>query len=980
MLCLAALIVGVTAYVWPRGEPSDAETLAAAQTALRDGRYAEAEELASGVLQRDSESRTARRIAFEAALQARRLEPAFEHFGKLPGDLRAPHLNTLIEWGSESVDAGRVSAAERLFRMVLAIDPGHVVANDRVASLLAMQGRHEETEPFVRELIRQSRCTPGHLLFLSYQHTDFQLPSLTAKRELPDDAGAHLAAGMMALERKATDEANRNLREAVRLDPDLREAWVRLGQISLDSGDGPGFQDWWTRLPEKHRDSAGIWRLRGLWAVQQGRPEGAARCFWEAGRRNPDDLTVNSRLAGLLASIGDGTNAEAFESRAALLRSLSLVSRQINDDRSLAEPMEQAAELCEKLGRPWEAAGWWLLVSQRRRDDGRAREELVRLQSKLQESPDAEFAAANPARQIDLSRFPPPELPGGTVRPTPKHPSATGRSHVAFRDRAAETGLRFRYESGMLEKIGMRMYEFTGGGIGVIDFDGDGWPDVVFTQGGTLIPEKDQPPDAVRPIHNDGDRLFRNLGGERFEDVTEFAGLGGKLYGQGVAVGDFDNDGFPDLLVANIGENRLYRNNGDGTFTDATQSAGLSGERWSTSCTIADVDGDGLPDLYVVNYLSDPEEYKKVCHWIQDGSRKPPNCSPDRFAAEQDRLYRNLGDGRFEDVTATSGIMLPNGKGLGIVAADFDRSGKLSLFVANDGEPNFYFVRDASPGDSKRLFRDAAVAAGLAVDRDGETQACMGVAVDDADGNGLLDLFITNFYRQSNTLYQQEAAGQFIDATRPAGLRDPSYDLLGFGAQFLDAELDGLPDLVLTNGHVTDVSHVDSSIPYRMRSQFFRNLGGGRFRELRDPPLGRYFERKVIGRALARLDWNRDGRDDFAVLHLDSDVALLTNETKSTGRFLAVQLSGTKSPRDAVGTRVVVEAGGKRWEKQLTAGDGYQVSNHRQIIFGLGERETIDALTVHWISGRTQQFANLPVDREILLIEGRPEPIHRSPR
>jgi len=256
---------------------------------------------------------------------------------------------------------------------------------------------------------------------------------------------------------------------------------------------------------------------------------------------------------------------------------------------------------------------------------------------------------------------------------------------------------------------------------------------------------------------------------------------------------------------------------------------------------------------------------------------------------------------------------------------------------------------------------------GLAFDRDGAAQACMGVAAGDADQDGLLDLFITNYFRESNTLYQQQG-GMFVDATRPAGLREASFSWLGFGTQFLDADLDGLLDLVITNGHVDDYSKVGQ--PFEMPPQLFRNRGQAHFQELASQDLGLYFQQRYRGRGLARLDWNRDGREDFVVSHLDAPVALLTNQTKQHGNHLAVQLVGTASSRDAIGSRVTVTSGDNSWTAQLTAGDGYQASNQRQLVFGLGQNHQPDKLTVHWISGATQTFTNLPLNSEIRIVEG----------
>jgi hypothetical protein len=317
--------------------------------------------------------------------------------------------------------------------------------------------------------------------------------------------------------------------------------------------------------------------------------------------------------------------------------------------------------------------------------------------------------------------------------------------------------------------------------------------------------------------------------------------------------------------------------------------------------------------------------------------------------------------------------VLPDGKGLGIVAADFDGAGRLNLFVANDAAANFYFVNQtAAPGEDISLSNRALIT-GLAYSGEGLPQACMGVAADDADGDEQLDLFVTNFYDQSNTLYLRQPGDLFVDATREANLRTPSFHLLGFGTQFLDGDLDGWPDLVITNGHVLDHSH--KGIPYAMRPQYMRNRGSGRFEEISASSLGAFFQREFLGRGLARLDWNRDGREDFVVSHINAPAALVTNQTVGAGHFLAVQLRGVTSNRDAIGATVRLQVAGRVLCRQLTAGDGYQASNQRQLIFGLGDGQQIGALTVRWPSGIEQTFEGLAADREILLVEGNATPI-----
>jgi len=577
-------------------------------------------------------------------------------------------------------------------------------------------------------------------------------------------------------------------------------------------------------------------------------------------------------------------------------------------------------------------------------------------------------AAAVIAMSLRFARTPAPRV----ERPAPEQGRAapsTAEPKSPVRFETADAGIDFRdFNSPDPATPGARMFEFTGGGVGAFDYDADGRPDLHFTQGCRWPPDPDQ--------REHLDRLFRNLG-DRFIDVTDSANLVEPGFSQGPACGDFDGDGFADLYVANIGPNRLFRNNGDGTFTDVTAPSGLSAgplaDAWTASAAVADFNRDGLPDLFDVTYVEGDDVYDRIC----DHDGVPRVCSPTVFHGQPDRLLLNRGDGTFTDVSTIAGIDAPDGTGLGILVADFDDSGRLSVFVANDERPNhFYGNETPTPGDLPS-FRECAVETGLAFDRNGHALACMGVAAGDADADGRLDLFVTNYVDEFNTLYRRRPDGTFEDDTRPAGLAEPSLKMLGFGTQFLDADLDGHEDLVVANGHIDDFTH--AGYAYRMRPQFFHNLGG-RFTEVPADATGPYFSRELLGRGLARLDWNGDGRDDFAVSHLDDPAALLTNVSEPAGKSASFCLVATRSARDAIGTIVTVRAAGRSVVKQLTAGDGYAASNERKLIFGLGDADGVDSVAVRWPSGATETFSASADGTEWLIVEGRDRTLRLTTR
>jgi len=530
----------------------------------------------------------------------------------------------------------------------------------------------------------------------------------------------------------------------------------------------------------------------------------------------------------------------------------------------------------------------------------------------------------------------------------------------------ADAGIDFRYfNSADPATPGARMFEFTGGGVGAIDFDVDGRPDLYFTQGCRWPPDPSQ--------REFLDRLYRNLGDQYF-DVTASAGVVEPRFSQGVACGDYDDDGFPDVYVGNIGDNQLFRNNGDGTFrpvSSAVSSSRAAGDSeglvWTTSVAVVDVNADALPDLFDVNYVTGPDVFERICD--HDGT--PRVCSPTVFDAEPDRLWLNRGDGTFAEVSLLTGVVAADGTGLGVVAGDLDGSGRLSLFVANDERPNHFFQNVTATAGGLPRFDEAAYALGVATDSDGFSQACMGIAAGDANGDGRLDLFVTNYVDESNALYEQRIDRTYEDASRRAGLADPSHHLLGFGTQFLDADNDGWEDLIVTNGHVDDFRF--KRYDFEMPTQVFRN-SKGTFVEVPPDTLGSYFQKMHLGRGLVRLDWNGDGRDEFALSHLDGPGALLTNITTTGRHSVSLRLRATNSARDAIGTTVVIETAGRRLVRQLTAGDGYQASNERKLVVGIGPATRADSVTIHWPSGGSERFDDLVSGRTWLMIEGRNRP------
>jgi hypothetical protein len=528
---------------------------------------------------------------------------------------------------------------------------------------------------------------------------------------------------------------------------------------------------------------------------------------------------------------------------------------------------------------------------------------------------------------------------------------------IQFADRTVEAGLSFFTTYG--EKDGSTyILETTGAGAAFLDFDADGRLDVYLVNGRRLRGDGEAPRSA----------LFRNRGDGTFQDVTAGAGVGRSGWGQGVAVGDVDGDGFVDLYLTFFGENVLYRNNGDGSFSDVTAQAGVAAGGWSTSAAFADYDKDGDLDLYVARYV-DFVLARAPLPGSQPNCRYgglPVMCGPRGLPGARDVLFRNDGKLRFSDVTAAAGDLDREAyRGLGVVFGDYDDDGWPDLLVANDAHPNLLFHNQ---GDGR--FSEVAFEAGVAFDEDGRERAGMGVDLGDYDGDGRLDAVITNFQGEPNALYRNLGRGQFLETTWPSGLGEATVRYLGWGTRFADLDNDGLLDLLFVNGHVyPEVDRHGLDETFAQRTLLFRNAGAGRFAAV-GAGAGPALAARRAGRGAAFGDYDGDGRLDVLVTSLNDRPALLRNET-AAGHWLSVALRGRRSNRDGIGARVVLEVAGRRQVRELHAGGSYLSQSELRAHFGLGDAGSAARLEVRWPSGVVDRLADVPADRRLLIEEGR---------
>jgi hypothetical protein len=521
-------------------------------------------------------------------------------------------------------------------------------------------------------------------------------------------------------------------------------------------------------------------------------------------------------------------------------------------------------------------------------------------------------------------------------------------------DVTAAAGLAaFRHNSGAYG--GKLLPETLGSGCAVLDYDADGWQDILLVNG-TDWPGHTRTRSTLS--------LFRNNRDGTFTDVTKAAGLEVPLYGMGVAVGDWNNDGFPDLLITCVGQNRLFRNTGDGRFVDVTRSSGLDGrEAFSTSATWVDIDRDGKLDLFVCNYVKWSAEHDVFCSL--DGRQKS-YCTPEAYRGETCWLFRNNGDGTFTDITATSGVFDTSSKSLGVVAVDVDQDGWPDLFVTNDTQPNKLY-RNQRDG----TFREGAVQAGLAFDRDGKARAGMGVDVADVDGSGRPTFAITNFDNEMIGFYRPAGSTAYEDVAMRAGIGAPSRNTLGFGCVFADLDLDGAPDLVVANGHIDDtVRNIRGNVGYAQPPHLFLNQRDGTFRDAA-AEAGAEFAAPVVGRGLACGDFDRDGDVDLLMTTNNGPARLFRNDQRGAPRSIRFRLVGTTSNRDAIGARVRIVAGGSPQSRLVKGASSYLSQSELPVTFGLGSDTQVDQVVVTWPNGRTEEFKNLAAGAAYVCTEGR---------
>jgi hypothetical protein len=524
---------------------------------------------------------------------------------------------------------------------------------------------------------------------------------------------------------------------------------------------------------------------------------------------------------------------------------------------------------------------------------------------------------------------------------------------IRFADVTEQAGIRFQHNSGAYG--GKLLPETLGSGCAFLDYDADGWQDILLINGMDWPGHKRQRSTL---------RLYKNNRNGTFTDVTKAAGLDVEMYGMGVAIGDYNNDGFPDIFITCVGQNRLFRNTGKGTFLDVTRVSGLNARQaFSTSALWFDYDRDGLLDLFVCNYVRWSPEHDVFCSL--DGKHKS-YCTPEAYRGDTCWLFHNRGDGTFEDVTATSGIFDSSSKSLGVAMLDYDQDGWPDLLVANDTQPNKLY-KNLRNGK----FKDVAVEAGLAFSTEGKARAGMGVDVGDFENSGKPGIAITNFDNEMIGLYRAVRPGTYDDISIAAGVGLPSKNTLGFGCAFLDVDLDGSLDLVVANGHIEEtVRNIHGNVGYAQPPLLFLNLGGGKFEDFA-ANAGEGFAQPKVGRGLAYGDYDRDGDLDILLTTNNGPAYLYRNENAAGNRSIRFHLVGTKSNRDAIGALVRTFNNGQTQSRVVKGGSSYLSQSELPLTFGLGKRDKIERVQIEWPSGAKDEFTNLDAGRSYHITEGK---------
>lgn len=866
-------------------------------------------------------------------------------------DIRPRDRYLAVDW---FVDVADYESAQAILSSVLHQDPNQKSAHRKMAELFHAQGRRFDAATHLRTLARLNDATEKELFAMNSFREPF-IDTASKKPNFDELVPAVLAQAKMWHGDGDISKSRPTAMALAKAFPDSTPVSAFLLRVFAEEQDEAMLLESLEKLPNGIDREPEYWYSLGLLHRSQNKHDVAVRCFGEAVSRDDTDRVSYLAMSRSLKLLGDDDAADrAAKRHDLLLEAYRLAAKFGVADGSPAD-LTRMADIMDKVHRPWEAVAWRKVLL---RKEG-VSIELQQLKARREQLAADEVSNWPSAIQatcgIDLQKYPLPALNQIESAPisTSQSKQLIADRPIIFHDVAATVGLQFQYDNGdRSDGKEVLLHQLTGSGIGVIDFDLDGWMDLYLTQSG---------PGIKNIQSNDPNQLYRNLDGQRFTLISE-CGAEDRSYGQGVAAADINQDGFIDLIVANIGHNVLLINQGDGTFRSERLAPQEQNDgSWTTTIAVGDLNGDHLPDIVEVNYIDDAKAFETPCDDVRSA------CSPNKFRPATDRIWQTTDKGKFVPLESVESIDESANYGFAALIANFDNENGNDLFVANDTENNQYWVSNKSGNGSAITLIESSQMKGCGMGLLGQRQGCMGLASGDFDRNGTLDMHITNYWNQPADLYLQQDSGIFLNGVAKLGLRQASRETVGWGTQAADFDRNGWLDLAVLNGHLVDQGR---GIPYKMSPQLFR--GSHKGFELIESTDGSFWSKPALGRTMALVDFNRDGKPDVVASHLDTPVVLLENKTNG-GNHLQLELVGTTTERDAVGAKILIRAEDQVWTNWVTGGDGLLCTNEPTVDFGIGPIQKVDEVTIDWPSGKTQTFRDVTANAKYVATESESE-------
>ena len=949
---------------------NSADDLAKARDLIAQGRFEEARSRLESRLSSFPDDVEAMLLLSDVELQQQRFERALEvaNSVSVASSSKEQKLKQLyLSIAQGNAKQLQFQAAIQCLQQAVDRFPGDDELRRGLAQLLNVRGFRFQANEQIRELCRRAGATPMEL-----QGLISPVRSYTGFNEKPDinDPGLIAKLGPLNVARGLYSEGDMKeslalLRDCALVKDKNPAAVAFYGRVLIEFQQFDEFKRWLNEVDSSVERFLAYWIALGNWAMHQRDFAAAVRCFGEAIVREPGDESANKKIAAALSAIDEDDQAARFTDRVKQINQATQIVKHVhNPSPQAVQAIRELPGVLAALDRQWESLAWYQLALQQA---GSPADQVAKLRNAKEQLKDADPSALNERLifGMRLDEFDLGSIKASTEEPAGAEPIArkmwqpSQRLTPVLTNVADDVGLDFVYQNAAdpIERE-FRIFEAYGGGIACLDYDQDGRVDFYFAQAaGEPGLERGVLPNC----------LMRNLG-DVFTQVSSIADCDDRSYSFGVTAGDWNQDGFPDLVVGNLGVNLLLINQGDGTFSRQQPSGEWQTGRFTTGLAIADVTGDHLPDIVEVNYLDDPDILKPL---ERDPSGKPLGYpGPLHFKPAEDRVF--VSDGKSGFTVHALGDVNSKGNaaanGLGLIVTDLDGQDGNEIFVANDLMPNQLWRKSmtAQKPSTQIAWTDSAASNGLAVGASGNALACMGVASGDFDRNGYPDLYVTNFEDQWSNLYMQASSSVFKDLVVAFGLDASSYKMLGFGTQAFDYDNNGTLDLIVGNGHVEDFSSKGSQ--FEMPTQLFSNTGDS-FEQVAVEGDDRYWRERHLSRAVAKCDWNSDGRVDIVIGDLNGQVVLLQNNTAPEHNWVQFELVGTHCERDAIGTQIEIHSNGELIREICQTGDGYMTKNQPILTLGLAGNGQIDALVVRWPGGQTDRFTNVPVNCRTKIVQ-----------